>query len=333
MAGRVTHTPQHRRNHPHPHPMNPISFISVCAYTVATPDDVSVRKDGDTLQQYGCQECCMTNCIDCGTTIIHVELKFQTACPGNGCIVKSPGYSVSDNITCRRGKVHTVIYGVRDCNSLWALCTGIIPPDERHRYTGGIKRYVDRNFVKSGDAITEIFFKATPDQVTQARHYLDDQIRHTKEYCGSRCGGGYNYIGCICLPFAKPLMFMSNLLNPCKLNRLLCPPMSYRKVGTADSNEPIRVYNNWFCSELCAAALMYAGIIPDDHPPAWYSPARVVTALPNLRTSGTVIQLRKNKTNKPDRARLTDPNDFDIDDDADTFVDAGPSPQLMTDDN
>ena len=115
-------------------------------------------------------------------------------------------------------------------------------------------------------------------------------------------------MGCFGLMCIRPIAFISKLLNPCYLNRLTCPEWTYRYED--DTKQEIKVYNNWFCSELTAAALMYGGVIPPAHTAAWYTPHRVVRAISGAVSDGTVAQQRN-----PPPVRFTVLSDSDLSDD------------------
>lgn len=276
-----------------------MNSIKIRVHTLPTPEDSKIP-DAPTYN-IQCQEWCLTRCIDPGSHIYHVELEVPLRCTGRDCILRRDGYAVSNNIHHSSGKIHGVIYGVRYAHgrTLLPRCMGGLDPIDVPFNSGGIKRYIDRSFVNVGEIVETIHVPAPPvvvdgqlvSPVNLIRDYLDAQTDGVRTFCNARCGGGYNYTGCMALMCMRPITALSGCLNPCRMNRLFCPEWSYRYITPREV--PIQVRNNWFCSELSAAALIYGGLIKRNHPAAWYTPQRLVNAFRESGIStGTVAQVR-----------------------------------------
>ena len=318
------------------------SYMAIICYQEKTAKDESIlASEGESHvdSNLSIQTWCSTRCFDRHLPpIIHIELEFKLACTGNNrtCECARRNYSVTE-VKCAPGKIHTVLYGVRNAykRALLPQIISRIGDDVTWRVSGGTRRYVDREF-GSGERFRidrTTFTGVTQEKVKQTRAYLEHQITHARTCCGNRCGGGYSYTGCICMPCARPLFFGSRLLSfLCCLNRCVCPGWTYRSVKPFP--KPIETRMNWFCSELCAAALMYSGVLVSEKIPGEYTPARLMEAV-RSHVINADIPLRQQlvipyvkMAGQGPRNYAIDSDDSDIDGiDDETLL--SPKPQIM----
>lgn len=308
------------------HEPTPEFYMALVALRRQQQRDINVARSVDTAAEVksetrvSCTDWCLANCVDDKDDVVyHVELRFKDVCTGDArsCTWGANATNtVTDlnEITHDKGH-HYVMYGVR-----YALREALLPPcaggyDDPADIlfgTGGLKIYVDRTMSNISDKVEISLINAAESpveskrKIAKVRAYLDAQLKGLGTCCGRRCGGGYSYTGCVCMPCSRALICAAWCLPP-GLKHIICPTWTYREVPvTPDEKEP-SVHGNWFCSQLCAAALMAGGVIGPRPISGSYSPARLSNA---LRHAGLLTEIGDTPPPPPPQKFGIDEHDY-----------------------